>query len=117
MTTNNAEETKLSPPLDGEAATNVTAPCECQSWVGKNAKYSALFLGMPVVEYIAERLTEEGKAAFNEDGGLTNETEREVWVLLTQALRHPALRAMFVSSLCRDAITEAAGHRWLDEMY
>lgn len=117
MNTTNGDEPKLNAWSECTPTTGQTTPCECPAWIGKNAKYSALFLGMPVVEYIADHLMEKGKAAFNEDGGLTNETEREVWVLLTQALSHPALRAMFVSSLCRDAITEAAGHRWIEEMY
>ena len=109
---NEKEVTDTTPPV--EVATEKEIRCECSDCAVRNAKFSALFLGMPVIEYIADQLMEKGKASFEEDGRLTRETEREVWVLLTQALQHPALRAMFVSSLCRDAIKEAAGHRWLE---
>jgi hypothetical protein len=98
-----------------DSCDNVTFQCVLATRT--SAQFSALFLGMPVIEYIAKQLRAAGKAQFDEDGHPTKETEREMWILVRQALCNPALHAVFVTAIDREAITEAATHNWLEETY
>lgn len=92
-------------------------PFQCVLATRTSAQFSALFLGMPVIEYVAKQLRAAGKAQFGEDGHPTKETEREIWMLVRQALYNPALHALFVTTIDREAINEASTHHWLAEMY